>query len=442
MHDPSDDRPTPDRPTATALPGVGPSRVFRAAGIREAFARVKDEIGPDAIILATRDVSRWESDPQQRYEVVAAYPSPPARPADAPREPAPRAPATSPGPLARESHAREPGPRGGADVRPWTPGTPPGERHPRASEPQDPGERQLSALQSAIQALESQLGGVLDQNRAMHDELSKLSRTRVAAEASAPTTESAALLVAAGVDRDVAEHIVTAAARRAAPRRGVAVARPPDLAQEIERALRVGKPLWHQPSGTVCAFVGPTGVGKTTTLLKVAGLARFVHGRTVGCISTDVHRIGTWEQLEMYAHVMGLPVLPAADRDAVDRALDAMSHLDLVLIDTPGHNPFDPAARHAALKPIASREVTQHLVLSATLASGLIADVIESYSGPALTSLILTKLDEARGLGALLATAVVSELPVSHLCDGQDVPDAISAVDRAQVTRELLARAS
>lgn len=400
-------------------PGVGPTRVFRAAGMREAFARVKAEIGPDAIILGTRDMSRFDADPAQRFEVVAAFPGAVAQRTKelaGRRDESTRA-ASSPPPLPPLPQLRHEG---------------------RA----EPTERHLGQLQAAMQSMETQLASVLEANRSMHDELSKLSRARITAEAAAPTTESAALLVAAGVEREVAESLVNRAVRRVSPRRGIAVARPPDLAEEIERTLQVARPLWHQPSGTVCALVGPTGAGKTTTLLKIAGLARYAHGRSVACITTDVDRIGNYEQLALYCEVMGLPLIAAGTRDAVDEALDGLADVDLVLIDTPGHNPFSAETRHAALKPLASREVTQHLVLPATLASSLIADTIECYSGPALATLILTKFDEARGFGALLAAAMASVVPVSHTCDGQDVPDAIQAVDRAQITRELLAQAS
>ena len=415
--DPPDHSFSPER--LVAPPGLGPTRVFRAAGMREAFARVKEEIGPDAIILGTRDMSRHGADLSQRFEVVAAFPGPGVRRSEAgahggPRRQEPASP--------RETQAPA-----------WA--TPANARAEQA-------ERQLGELQDAMRAMESQLTGVLDANRSMHDELSKLSRARISAEAQAPTSESAALLIGAGVEREVAEQLVSRAVRRVAPRRGVAVARVPDLAEEIERVLQIGRPLWHLPSGTVCALVGPTGAGKTTTLLKIAALARFAHGRSVACVTTDVDRIGNFEQLSLYCEVMGLPLVAASDRDGVDRALDGLDDVDLILIDTPGHNPFAPELRHAALKPLGSREVTQHLVLPATLASALIGDVIECYSGPALTSLIVTKVDEARGLGALLAAALVSTVPISHTCDGQDIPDAIQAVDHAQVTRELLARAS
>ncbi|TNF33135.1 MAG: hypothetical protein EP329_08685, partial [Deltaproteobacteria bacterium] len=265
------------------------------------------------------------------------------------------------------------------------------------------------------------------------------SHARLAAE---PSGASAALLTAAGVARDVAETLVRRALERVAPHDDASAPRTPDLAEEIHRTLQVARPLWHQPSGTVCALIGPTGAGKTTTLLKVAALARFAHGRTVGLVTTDVERIGAYEQLALFCDVMGLPLAAAADRASLDDALDGFAGVDLVLVDTPGHNPFDERARRSVLRALASREVTQHLVLPATLTTRLIADTVERYSGPSLTSLILTKVDEARGLGALLAVAMATDLPVSHTCDGQEIPDAIHAVDRGRVIRELLGQPS
>lgn len=424
MESPHDDRPAPPE-----LGPMGPTRVFRAPGIREAFSMVKEVIGADAIILATRDLqAQGEMDPSVRYEVVAAYPAggyPPERQAGAasapvgPRqhrpqtlrydEPPVSAPALEAAVLAQDTAMT----------------------------------RQLQLLGQAIKSLETQLTSMVDQNRLLRDELSRAARGKSAAETALVDGEPTTALIASGVDREIAERIVDMAVKRAVPRRGVAVAVPPDVAGEIARSLRVASPLWDAPSGSVCALVGPPGAGKTTTILKIAGLATFAHRRRVAVVTTDVHRLGTYEALEQYAEVMGFEVLPAHDRLGLDRALEAFSDVDLVLVDTPGHNPFDEDVRYATLKVVGGREVRQHLVLPATLSSRVMADMIACYEGPALESLIITKIDEARGLGPVVAACFLAELPVSHITDGQLIPDDIHAVDPEQVTREiLLARAS
>ncbi|MCA9514584.1 MAG: hypothetical protein KC635_06570 [Myxococcales bacterium] len=420
-HPPTDERP---RDASPDLGAMGPTRVYRAAGIREAFALVKEEIGADAIILGTRDLqAQGEMDPSLRYEVVAAFPAGayPAKSeagaASAPVGPRQHRPQTL---RYDEPPARAPELELGALA-------------------QDAAmTRQLQLLGQAIKSLESQLASMVDQNRMLRDELSRAARGKAAAEAALTETEPASSLVASGVDRDIAERIVSLAVKRVVPRRGVQVAKEPDVAGEIARSLQVAPPLWDAPSGSVCALVGPPGAGKTTTILKIAGLATFAHRRSVAVITTDVNRLGNYESLEQYAAVMGFEVLPAHDREGLDRALDAFADVDLVLVDTPGHNPFDDDARYATLKVVGGREVRQHLVLPATLSSRVMADMIACYEGPALESLIITKIDEARGMGPVVAACFLAELPVSHVCDGQLIPDDIHAVDKDHVTREIL----
>jgi len=417
------------------VPGVGPTRVFRAAGIREAFAEVKRVIGSEAIILGTRDLGHAEPNPKERYEVVAAYPAgTPARAAGDGADVARRARPTHDG--AHEVRA----PRSYVDARePDPPPLPP----PPADDEEDAiVRRQLGLLERAIKGLEGQLAAMMDQNRALRDELSRLARSKVTAESALSQTEPVLALIDAGVEREVAERIVSRAVSRATPRRGLAVAKPPDIAGEIAQAVKVAPPLWHAPSGSVIALVGPPGAGKTTTLMKLAGLAAFAHGRSVGCVTTDTQRLGAWEHFELYAAVMGLPARPAPDRANLDQALEAFGDLDLVFIDTPGHNPFDEEARFRMMKLVSGREVRQHLVVPATLASGVMEDLIACYSGPALESLIVTKVDEARGFGPVVASCFLAELPVSHVCDGQEIPDDIHAADHERVTRAVLARAS
>ncbi|MFO0748845.1 MAG: hypothetical protein U1F43_24740 [Myxococcota bacterium] len=176
--------------------------------------------------------------------------------------------------------------------------------------------------------------------------------------------------------------------------------------------------------------------------MKVAGLARFAHRRSVAIVSTDLDRLGTWEQLAMYADVMGIPARAARDRAELDHALEVFAEADLVLVDTSGANPFDEPSRLRVMKVISGREVRQHLVLPATASASVLAEILRVYETPALESLIVTRIDEARNLGAVVACGVLSDVPVSHLSVGREIPDDLEAFDAASVARTVLARAS
>lgn len=406
---------------AQGLAGMGPTRAFRAPSIRDALDRVKSMIGVDAVILATRDLGRdgGAGVPEaERYEVVAAWP------ASAQIERA--APSTV--------RAREGTTGTAAETRVPEPGGEAGEIAAREAVLT----RQLARLEQAVRGLESQIQQLALKDRRMRDEIGRLERERALLEEGGPT----AALMAAGVEREVASELVERAVRRATPRQGLAVAKSPDLADEIERTVRAAPPLWSLPAGSVAALVGPSGAGKTTTLLKIAGLATFARRREVAIVSTDLDRLGAFEMLETYAEVMGVPVVAARERGDVERALERFADKDLVLIDTAGHNPFDAEQRHRALKPASGREVRHHLVLPATLSPTLVGDTIAAYDGPALESLIVTRLDEARGPTAVLAACLRADLPVSHFATGRDIPDDIRAVDAREVAQTLLRRAS
>jgi len=419
-------RPRDEQPLA----GFGPTRVFRAASMREAFVMVKTTIGPEAVILTTRDFGQSGSSDDQRFEVVAAWPSAttaaPSSPGFEPRAPRAQRDVTMPDALRMGDSARPDNRAAPRDA-----GRDAGRDDARLTS-------QLRQLEQAVRGLESQIQLLAEKDRRMRDELGRLGQAKALLEEGGPT----ATLMAAGLERDVASELVERAVRRATPRQGVAVARHPDLADEILRTVKVSPPLWSLPGGSIAALIGPSAAGKTTTLLKLAGLATFAHRRTVAIISTDFERLGAFDSLAMYAEVMGVPAVAARDRADVDEALERFTDKDLILMDTAGHNPFDPNQRFAALKPVSGREVRHHLVLPATLSPGLVADMLTAYDGPALESLIVTRLDEARGPSAVLAACLRAELPVSHLASGREIPDDIRAVDPHEVARGLLERAS
>ena len=179
----------------------------------------------------------------------------------------------------------------------------------------------------------------------------------------------------------------------------------------------------------VAAFVGPTGVGKTTTLAKLAARLSLRQGRRVGLVTADTYRIGAVEQLATYARILNVPFEVADSPEALPAALAKLQQCDTILIDTAGRAPRDDAhlselaATLSATCPDGTA-VEAHLVLSVAAGHRALARAATRYGRLKPTSTVLSKLDEAEGAGAavdLLRTAPPA--PVSLLTFGQDVPD-------------------
>jgi flagellar biosynthesis protein FlhF len=153
-------------------------------------------------------------------------------------------------------------------------------------------------------------------------------------------------------------------------------------------------------------MVGPTGVGKTTTLAKMAARALLETKKRVAFVTVDTYRIGATEQLARYAEIMGVPVLVARDRSELLRAMDRVADAELVLVDTAGRSSPEDVARQAALVRTIPRVQLQLC---------------------APDRLALTKIDEAAGPGSVLSASVRICRPISCVADGQRVPEDIHA---------------
>jgi flagellar biosynthesis protein FlhF len=208
---------------------------------------------------------------------------------------------------------------------------------------------------------------------------------------------------------------------------------PPDLgSQEALRALvrRFGERLplaeWDMADqGGVFAMVGPTGVGKTTTIAKIA--ARFVLRHSVGelgLVSTDTYRIGARQQLANFARILRAPMQVAESSDELRRVLDSFASKKLVLIDTAGMSQRDVrlANQFATLK-VEGHQVRTVLALSAGADRGCLAEALNVFQSASPEALIITKLDEAAALGGVLSLAIRAGLPIAYLSDGQRVPE-------------------
>jgi flagellar biosynthesis protein FlhF len=181
--------------------------------------------------------------------------------------------------------------------------------------------------------------------------------------------------------------------------------------------------------GGVYALVGPTGVGKTTTVAKLAARAVLRHGAAkVALVTTDTYRIGAQDQLRIYGRILGTPVFAVRDESDLELTLSDLSSRHLVLIDTVGMSQRDKrVAEQVALlcgeNQGEERGVKRLLLLGAPSQGVTLEEVARAYSGPGLIGCILTKIDEALTYGPVLDVAIRHELPLHYVTNGQRVPE-------------------
>lgn len=177
--------------------------------------------------------------------------------------------------------------------------------------------------------------------------------------------------------------------------------------------------------GGVIALVGSTGVGKTTTVAKLAARFALRHGqRSVALITTDSYRIGAHEQLFTYGRILGVPVQVASSHDELQTALRSLGDKRLVLIDTAGMSQRDLRLTEQFATLLDSGFPLQtYLVMSATTQAGVLEETLQRFGRIALSGCILTKLDEAASLGGLLSVVAKHRMPLAYVGDGQRVPE-------------------
>ena len=178
-------------------------------------------------------------------------------------------------------------------------------------------------------------------------------------------------------------------------------------------------------TGGVMALVGPTGVGKTTTIAKLAARYVLQHGKdSVGMITTDNFRVAAHEQLRSYARILGVPMRVATDRDELNDALYDLRNKKLILIDTAGVSLQDSQLREQLdLLNSGAKTIHMFLALAANTQRSVLNDVVTTFKQSKLDGCILTKVDETTSLGGAISIAAEHDLAISYFCDGQKVPD-------------------
>jgi len=177
--------------------------------------------------------------------------------------------------------------------------------------------------------------------------------------------------------------------------------------------------------GGVVALLGPTGVGKTTTISKLAARYVLKHGVDgLALVTTDCYRIAAYEQLRTVGRILGVTVRVVDENNSLDMTLKSLRGKSLVLIDTAGLNVRDPNLQtQVNLLASTQARIRRFLVLPTTSQARVLLDTYEAYREAGLNGCILTKLDEAMHLGEVLGLVLEKRLPVSYLTNGQKIPD-------------------
>jgi flagellar biosynthesis protein FlhF len=203
----------------------------------------------------------------------------------------------------------------------------------------------------------------------------------------------------------------------------------------IEKMISISK---AKMEGAV-VLVGPTGVGKTTTIAKLAGRLSLVDKKKVGLITIDTYRIGAVEQLKTYADIMNIPFKVVFTMKEMETAMSSMKNCDVILIDTTGRSSKN-AMQISELRAFVEKVNTDniHLVISCTTKNKDITSIIEGYRVLNYNNVIITKLDETSSYGSLLNILDAAKKPLSFITTGQNVPDDIKMISASEVSSLIL----
>jgi flagellar biosynthesis protein FlhF len=192
-------------------------------------------------------------------------------------------------------------------------------------------------------------------------------------------------------------------------------------------------------NGRIQVLVGPTGVGKTTTIAKLASLFTLYKDKKVGLITLDTYRIGAVEQLKTYAEILGIPFEVILSIKDIPKVLKNMEDCEVILVDTMGRNSKNVLQISEIRKFVEELHADKvHLVLSMTTKQKDLKQIISNYKMLNYNSIILTKVDETDIHGAILTSLYYSNVPVSYLSTGQNVPEDIEEANKDKIIKLVM----
>jgi flagellar biosynthesis protein FlhF len=391
---------------------------YRAKSLQEALRLVKDDLGPDAAVLQTREVRQgllgWLAG--VRHVEVTASTEVRVRSHFADADINDCSLADEPEIDNVEFADQWPGdPQGGH--------LPPAYEHDFRAQFRDDLKGQLADLQSMVEDLCTKSAS--SREHELPESLFHLFTDLIDAEVSEDLARELVERIRSGSSRSDLDDPVLLKAR---------------MARLIEEEIDCCGPIEVIPGQRrLVALVGPTGVGKTTTIAKLAANYHLRNRCRVGLITVDTYRIAAVDQLRTYADIIDLPMEVVATPRDMRSALSRLQDFDLVLMDTAGRSPRDEVKIQELKTMLAEAQADEvHLVLSCVASTASLRKSAERFAEVGATALVLTKLDEATGLGNLLPLVRSCRLPLSYVTNGQNVPDDIAASDRRKLARIVL----
>jgi flagellar biosynthesis protein FlhF len=395
-------------------------RRYEAASVQEALQKVRQELGPEAVILYTKKLRKGGFFGLGGSEVAEVTAGVDMGPESEIAQPPAGMPSQFGGPM--------PGTKPAQRGRPLALGS------PASGAPQAPAtatERRADIFNSELNDGKVLASAVITRSAPrksgpdLHPELKRVLE----------------LLVKNGVEESVAQAALAGAQReiveKGYPRAGT-------LGQLVSRTLasqlRAAGPLEAIPGKPrVIAFIGPTGVGKTTTLVKLASQYALVHQLKVALLTADTYRIGAVEQLRIYRDIMDIPFEAVNSPDEVGPALRRHADRDLIFFDTAGRSPQN-RRQIQDLKAFleAAKPAETHLCVSATTKNSDLLPIVGKFGLVPVNRFLVTKLDETRSHGMLLNLAANFQVPISYLTTGQNVPNDIEAASPERMAELVL----
>lgn len=443
-------------------------RKFRAPDMQKAIRKIRDAVGPDAVIMSNKRLSTGE------VEIVIAIDYDGSTPSNNPKsEKTPKTrPSAEPSASYQERIQQAKGmdsvqspPKKGEAYEVIEEAPPPRkpaknpymDEAPEQSNYSEPNAQRYSAPEPAIQEDLSITPHVSERPtpdqekmRAMEKELEQVRRLL---EQSEEERQSVALQASASKRQNLTQRLQTQLATLGLSEKVIE-----DVLSKVSLTGREDD--WNKAlsylgdsipirtsndafSGCI-AFMGPTGVGKTTTIGKIAAQYVLKYGsNNVVLITTDTYRIAAHEQLRTFGRILNVPVEVVNEYTDLNEVLDKYSDYSLVLVDTAGMNPRDHnLERQLAMMKRARGYLKKLLVLPCTSQRQVLKTVVDVYSQIQLDGCVLSKIDESASLGEAISVVIEEGLPVMYVADGQRIPDDIeparahSLISRALYTAE------